>query len=147
MLFATGNPVDPATNQVTLLAGCDYKAADGNALAFVNNGPGAWNSLVSATVYFVAFRGNFPLPPVLPVTALPVAAWFPPAIIAPIVGTVVKAGSPNQQISFDLTAAQTAVRPSPSANDPHSYAVYAQLADGNVVPLLSGPLVVMGVGS
>lgn len=146
-LFAAGNPVQ-ASGQVNLVAGADYKAVDGQAAVFTNKA-GTWVDLTGATVWFVGFIGNFPLSnlqtPVAGVAIPP--QWFPPPLIAPVQGSVVTPSGANQQVSFDLPATVTGVRPCGSPNDLFAYAVYAALANGDIVPLQTGPLFVQGVGS
>lgn len=141
-IFPTGNPVN-TSGQLTLLGGCDYKAADGNAAIWTNQA-GSWNNLTSAAVYLVAFTGSFPLPPVSSTTVIP-PQWFPPPLISPIKGTVVTPTGNGQQVSFDIPASASAVRPNGSPTDLYAYGVYAQLTNGDVIPLVTGPLYVKGV--
>src|SRR5579864_3081747 len=145
-LFSGGNPYSSSTGQVTIVAGDDYKAADSRAAKFVNSA-GTWPSLAGATPYFVGQSGNFP--PQQPLTLSPGIAYpppnFPAALIAPIAGTVIVASGANQEVDFDLPAAATNVRPCPTVTDLYSFAVYAVLANGDVVTLLTGPLQVLGV--
>ena len=140
MIFPSGNPVAP-NGQLTLLAGCDYKAADGNA-AIWTNAAGSWVNLTAAAVYLLAFRGSFPIPP-QPATLGP-PQWFPPPVLGPILGTVVTPTG-AQQVSFDIPAASSGIRPSPSPTDLYAYAIFAQLTNGDVVALQTGPLYVQGV--
>ena len=145
-LYITGNPVQGGT--LTILAGCDYKAADGNAAIFTNVA-GTWPNLTGATPYLVGFRGNQPIPQVIsPLVISPtVAAGFPSALLGPTAGTVTTPTGANQAVSFDLAYTQTAITPCASPTDLYSFAVYAQLSDGNLVPLQTGDLMVKGVGS
>ena len=141
-LFPAGNPFSAATGQVTIVAGCDYKAADGNAAIF-ENAAGTWPNLTGASVYFVAQQGN--APPQLPST-IPLPLNFPAALIPPIQGTVTTPTG-DQKVSFDLPASQTGIRPTPSPTDLYAFCVFAVLANGDVVPLITGPLQVLGVSA
>ena len=146
-LFATGNPYNATTGQLTFVAGCDYKAAEGNGVV-ITNPAGNWPTL-SGAVYLVVQNGNFP--PQQPVTFAPGIEYpppnFPQALIAPIAGTIAVASgtSPPQEVTFDLPAAATMIRPCPTPNDLYSFAVYAVLTNGDVVPLLTGPCQALGV--
>lgn len=142
-LFAVGNPYNATTGQVTIVAGDDYKAADGRGCV-ITNAAGTWPDLTTAKVYFVGQNGNFPpqQPQAPGGTLQPLA--FPNALIAPILGTVVTPAG-NQQVSFDLPAASTAIRPNPTVNDLYAFALYAVLASGDIITLLTGPLQVLGV--
>lgn len=144
-LFTGGNPYSSTTGQVTIVAGDDYKAADGRAAKFTN-GAGSWPDLTGAAVYFVGQNGNFP--PQSPQTFFPGLASppsnFPGALIAPVAGTVIHPTGASQEVDFDLPAASTAVRPCPTVTDLYAFAVYAVLSNGDVVTLLTGPLQVLG---
>ncbi len=140
-IFTGGNPVVNGT--LTIVAGCDYKAADGNAAVFANSA-GSWSLPAGSTPYLVGYTGNLPVPPPLPLVDSQV---FAGALIGPIAGTVTVPTGASQAVSFDLPSTSTSVRPCGSANDLYSYAVFLQLANLDVVPLETGPLNVQGVAS
>src|SRR5689334_23993175 len=99
-LLTIANPWDASAGQMTIMAGDDYKAADGRAAIFTNTaGANTWPNLTSAKVYFVAQSGNFP--PQQPST-IPVALLFPSALISPVLGTVNTATGASQQVQFDI---------------------------------------------
>ena len=142
-LLTVGNPWSASAGQMTIMAGDDYKAADGRAAIFTNTaGANTWPNLTSASVYFVAQNGNFP--PQQPST-VPVAMLFPAALINPVLGTVVTPTGASQQVRFDIPASSTNIRPTQSANDLYSFAVFAILSNGDIVTLITGPLEVLGV--
>jgi hypothetical protein len=144
MPLLSGNPVNAATLQVTLMAGDDYKAADGRALLFANPN-GNWPNLAGAAIWFVGQAGNFPPQQA---SGIPLPLIFPAALIPPVAGTVVTPTGANQAVQVELPAASTSfVRPSPSPTDLYSYAVYAVLANGDIVTLQTGPLQVLGVSA
>lgn len=146
MIFASGNPVQSGT--LTILAGCDYKNTDGNAAVFTNTA-GTWPNLTSATPYIVGFRGNQPVPVAIQPGTLVSDVWtqFPNPLLGPLSGTVVVATGAGQQVRFDLAADVTAITPNDTPNDLYGFAVFAQLASGSIVPLQTGNLHVLGVGS
>lgn len=148
MQFSSGNPVNASTGQLTVVAGCDYKAADGNGAAWVNIA-GTWPNLAGATPYLVGYRGNQPIPSVPPQGFLTqtLAPNFPAPLLGPVAGSIVTPSGANQKVAVDLTALNTAVQPSPSALDTHSYALFAVLSNGDVIPLQTGPLLVLGAQS
>lgn len=146
--FASGNPV--ANGTLTTMSGCDYKAADGNAAKFVN-AAGTWQSLAGAGVvpYLVGYRGNQPIPLPVPQGTLTntLAPNFPNALMGPIAGTVIVPTGANQEVDFDIPALSSAVSPCPSPTDLYAFAVFAQLANGDLVPLQTGPWNAQGVGT
>lgn len=146
-LFTSGNPYSSVTGQLTTLGGCDYKAADGNAAKFVN-AAGTWPTL-TGTPYLVGFRGNQPVPTPVPIGTLTSFAvpQFPNALLGPIAGAIIVASGANQEVDFDLPAIATSVPPCPSPTDLYAFAVFQQLANGDVVPLLTGPWSAQGVAS
>jgi hypothetical protein len=142
-LFSAGNPYSSTTGQLTIVAGDDYKAADGRAAVFPNPA-GSWPNLTGAAIWLAGANGNFP--PQQPAT-VPLALNFPNALIAPIAGTVVVPTGVNQAVQVELPAASTGVRPSPSPTDLYAFAVFAILPNGDIVTLLTGPLQILGVSA
>lgn len=142
MPLLSGTPV-AANGQVTIVAGDDYKAADARAMVFPNPA-GSWPDLTNAAIWFVGQSGNFP-PQKPSALTLPIA--FPTALIPPTAGTVVHPTGTTQSVQVELSAAGTNVRPSPSPTDLYAYAVFAVLANGDVVTLQTGPLQVLGVAA
>jgi hypothetical protein len=144
-LFAGGNPFNSTTGVLTLFAGADYKAADGNAAVFTN-AAGNWQSLAGASILLAVFNNNLPLAKATSGGVIP-PSWFPPPLIAPLAGSVIVPTGAGQQVSIDIPSASTSVRPCASPTDLYSFALSATLADGNTVPLWSGPCNILGAGS
>ncbi|MDE2100057.1 MAG: hypothetical protein KGL39_22575 [Patescibacteria group bacterium] len=144
-LFTSGNPF--ANGVLTTLAGCDYKAADGNAVKIIN-AAGTWPTL-TGTPWLVGYRGNQPIPAPVPVGTLEslVVPQFPNPLLGPIAGTIAVASGANQEVDFDLPALATSVTPCPTATDLYCFAVFCQLANGDIVPLQTGTWNALGVGS
>jgi hypothetical protein len=104
---------------VSLVRGDDYKNTDGRALVFTN-AAGSWANLTSASVTFTVLQKST-VPNSTPITALMQS------------GTVVTPSGSNQQVRFDLTAAETLL-----PVGLYSYSVTAVLSDGSTVTLSTG---------
>jgi hypothetical protein len=147
-LLTPGNPVNNV-GTLTLLAGCDYKSADGNA-AIWTNAKGTWPSLSGASVYLAGYRGNQQIPMVVPPGTITNTCnpSYPLPIFGPVSGTVT-AGTQGslQSVSFDIANSYTALTPCPSTCDTYSYGVFAKLSNGDIVGLFTGRLVIVGVAT
>ena len=100
---------------VTLVKGDDYKAADGRALDFIN-AAGTWPDLTGATINF---KAAYQLQPTNSFTEA--------------TGSVVVASGVNQQVRIEIDGTDTAGLPAGS----YEYDVEATLASGNTVTLVS----------
>src|SRR5579883_580281 len=112
--IVTTSPV-AQNGAVTLVAGMDYLAADGRALAFTD-ATNAWPNLTGAAV------------------TLQVYSAFDGAVQYSKAGTLVSVGGPNQQIRFEPTAADTAS----FGRGAYHFLVYAVLANGHRADLVRG---------
>jgi hypothetical protein len=100
---------------VTLVKGDDYKAADGRALDFTN-AAGTWPDLTGATINF---KAAYQLQPTNSFTEA--------------TGSVVVASGANQQVRIEIDGPDTTGLPAGS----YEYDVEATLSSGNTVTLVS----------
>lgn len=110
----------PITTHQQVVAGDDYKAADGRALSWSS---GMWPDLASATLSMVVGHSQYNLYGNLPVT------WT---------GTVPASPDAPTTVSLDVAAAQTAAL----VQDEYDYMLHAVLSDGDVITLAIGKLTV-----
>lgn len=97
-----------------VVAGCDYKAADGRSIDFTDSAS-TWPNLTAASAVTLTV---YPLPGSASLTPVSYSMSF------------VTVGSSNQKVRLELTAAQTATMPS------GQFKVVATLSDGDQVNLV-----------
>lgn len=110
----------PLTTHQQVVAGDDYKAADGRAITWSS---GAWPNLASATLTMVVGHDEYNLYGNLPLT------WT---------GSVPASPANPTEISLDVPGTQTVNLPP----DQYDYTLSATLVDGDKIPIAIGMLTV-----
>jgi hypothetical protein len=114
-------PSAPIDTHQQIVAGDDFKAADGRALTWTST---HWPNLAGATLSMVVGHNQYNLYGNLPVT------WT---------GTVPASPASPTTVSLDVANAQTIVLP----QGEYDYALTATLADTDIVTIAAGKLTVI----
>jgi len=114
----------PLNTHQQIVAGDDYKAADGRALTWTSGPVQTWPDLAGATLTMVVGEHQPNLLPFLPAT---------------FTGTVPGTPAAPTTVSLDITAAQTSNIPSSE----YDYQLVATLTNGDKITLAYGHLTVL----